>query len=134
MIFMLQMGKLRFFGVIQLLELQGCEYRQFDIGVCVFSFEFEVVGLQVIFKFLGFNERFLGVRCWGQAGRLFFLGGLEVQRVISGVYSFQRVWVFCFGQFGWVAVFVFRCFREFWGFVRLSDEVCGGLGGDWGFF
>lgn len=132
MISMSQMGKLRLPGVTQLLELQGCEHRQPDTGVCVLSPEPEAVGLQVTLKLLGSNERPLGARCWEQAGRPLLPGGPEVQRVTPGAHSSQRVWVPCSGQPGWAAASVLRCPREPWGSARLSDEVCGGPGGDWG--
>lgn len=49
-----------------------------------------------------------------------------------GSHSSQHVWVPCSRQPGWAAASVLRCPREPWGSTRLSDEVCGGPGGDWG--
>lgn len=55
MISMSRMGKLRLPRVTQLLELQGCEHRQPDTGVCVLSAEPEAVGLQATLELLGSN-------------------------------------------------------------------------------
>ena len=136
---MAQMGKLRLSWVTQLLESQGCEHTQPDTSVCVLGPKAGAVHLQSTLKPLRAKGRPLGAGCWVQAG-LTSQEGKSSSRGLGDV----LLWVSCGcrghhreeqgrgGPWRSPCPAVLRCPREPRGSACLSDEVCGGPGGDWG--